>query len=94
LQYEVFGGVNAPYLWVRFKGKKSWDIFQQFLTQFHIITTPGSGFGLGGEGFIRLTAFSSRAKILEATARLKRGTWKKDGPSKNLLWQECFTQPE
>ena len=75
LGYEVFGGVNAPYLWVRFKGQKSWDVFQQFLTQFHIITTPGSGFGLGGEGFIRLTAFGHRKNILEATTRLKRGGW-------------------
>ena len=75
LSYEVFGGVDAPYLWVRFKGQKSWDVFQHFLTQFHIITTPGSGFGLGGEGFIRLTAFGHRENILQATARLKKGTW-------------------
>jgi LL-diaminopimelate aminotransferase len=75
LSYEVFGGVDAPYLWVRFKGRKSWDVFQQFLTQFHIITTPGSGFGLGGEGFIRLTAFGHRENIQQAAARLKRGTW-------------------
>lgn len=75
LGYEVFGGVNAPYLWVRCKGQKSWDVFQQFLTQFHIITTPGSGFGLGGEGFIRLTAFGHRENILQAAARLNKGTW-------------------
>lgn len=68
---EVFGGVNAPYLWVRFKGQSSWDIFQQFLEQCHIITTPGAGFGREGEEFIRFTAFGHRATILQATSRLK-----------------------
>lgn len=72
LGYEVFGGVNAPYLWVRFKGQKSWDVFQQFLDQFHIVTTPGSGFGPAGEGFIRFTAFGHREIIVQAAARLKK----------------------
>lgn len=71
LGYDVFGGVNAPYLWVRFKGQKSWDVFQQFLEKFHIITTPGSGFGNQGEEFIRLTAFGRRESILQAVQRLK-----------------------
>lgn len=71
LGHEVFGGVNAPYLWVRFKGKNSWDIFQQFLEKFHIVTTPGSGFGPAGEGYIRLTAFGHRKDILQAANRLK-----------------------
>lgn len=71
LGYEVFGGVNAPYLWVRFKGQNSWDIFQQFLDQFHLVTTPGSGFGPAGDGYIRLTAFGHREHILQAAARLK-----------------------
>lgn len=70
LGYEVFGGVNAPYLWVRFKGQKSWDVFQRFLDQFHLVTTPGSGFGSAGEGYIRLTAFGDREDILQAAARL------------------------
>ena len=70
LGYEVFGGVNAPYLWVRFKGKKSWDVFQQFLEQHHIVTTPGAGFGPAGEGFVRFTAFGHRENILEAVSRL------------------------
>jgi LL-diaminopimelate aminotransferase len=68
--HEVFGGIHAPYLWVRFKGQKSWDVFQQFLEQFHLVTTPGIGFGAGGEGFIRLTAFGHREDILLATDRL------------------------
>jgi LL-diaminopimelate aminotransferase len=71
LGYEVFGGLNAPYLWVRFKGKNSWDVFQQFLEQLHIITTPGAGFGPIGEEYIRFTAFGHRKNILEAAARLK-----------------------
>lgn len=68
---EVFGGVNAPYLWVRFKGQNSWELFQQFLEELHIVTTPGSGFGPEGEGFLRLTAFGSRENVLDAIARLR-----------------------
>jgi LL-diaminopimelate aminotransferase len=69
---EVFGGINAPYLWVRFKGQKSWDVFQQFLDRFHIVTTPGSGFGPTGEEYIRFTAFGHRENILEAASRLQK----------------------
>lgn len=71
LGYEVYGGENAPYLWVRFKGQNSWTVFQQFLDQFHLVTTPGSGFGPAGEEFIRLTAFGHRDIILQAVERLK-----------------------
>lgn len=70
LGHEVFGGVNAPYLWVRFKGQKSWEIFQEFLEKFHIVTTPGSGFGINGEGFMRFSAFGNRENILQAAKRL------------------------
>lgn len=72
LGYEVFGGTNAPYLWVRFKGQKSWDVFQHFLEHYHLVTTPGVGFGPGGEEFIRFTAFGHRENVLEAVTRLKR----------------------
>lgn len=68
--YSVFGGTNAPYLWVQFPGKKSWDVFQEILEKTHIVTTPGSGFGPGGEGFIRISAFGHRSAILEAAHRL------------------------
>lgn len=71
LGHEVFGGVNAPYLWVRFKEQKSWDVFQHFLNRYHIVTTPGSGFGPAGEGFIRFTAFGRRENILQAVRRLQ-----------------------
>lgn len=69
---EIFGGENAPYLWVQFKGRHSWDVFQELLEKFHLVTTPGSGFGASGEHFIRLTAFGSRNTILEAVDRLKK----------------------
>lgn len=71
LPFEVYGGKNAPYVWVRCPGKRSWDIFQTFLEEIQIICTPGSGFGPSGEGFIRLSAFGKREHILEATARFK-----------------------
>jgi LL-diaminopimelate aminotransferase len=70
LGYEVFGGKHAPYLWIRFKGQKSWDKFQHFLEKYHLLTTPGSGFGKEGEGFIRVTAFNKRKNILAAVERL------------------------
>lgn len=71
LGYEVFGGTNAPYLWVRFKGQKSWDVFQHFLEHYHLVTTPGVGFGPGGDEYIRFTAFGHRKNVLEAVSRLK-----------------------
>lgn len=70
LGFEVFGGVHAPYLWVRFRGRKSWDIFQEFLEKYHIVCVPGSGFGPSGEGFVRFTTFGKRDKVLEAMDRL------------------------
>lgn len=68
---EVYGGTDAPYLWVRFRGRKSWDLFQEFLEEAHLVTTPGSGFGPAGEEFIRMTAFGHREVIVEATKRLE-----------------------
>ncbi|MCI21153.1 LL-diaminopimelate aminotransferase chloroplastic-like, partial [Trifolium medium] len=66
-----YGGKNAPYVWVRFPGSKSWDVFAGILENTHIITIPGSGFGPGGEGYIRLSAFGQRDSIIEASERLK-----------------------
>jgi len=71
LGFQVYGGRNAPYVWVRFPGRKSWDIFAEILEKAHIVTTPGSGFGPGGEGFIRVSAFGHRENIVEAARRLK-----------------------
>ncbi|MGE5196406.1 MAG: LL-diaminopimelate aminotransferase, partial [Anaerolineae bacterium] len=67
---KVFGGVHAPYLWTFFKGRKSWDVFQEFLEECHILTIPGVGFGQAGEGFVRFSALSKRQHIEEAIDRL------------------------
>lgn len=69
---EVYGGTDSPYVWVRFPGRRSWDMFAEILDKTHVITVPGSGFGPGGEGFIRVSAFNSRDRVLEAAARLKK----------------------
>lgn len=68
--YSVYGGENAPYLWVAFPGKSSWETFQFLLHNAHLIATPGVGFGPSGEGYVRLSALGSRENILEATKRL------------------------
>lgn len=68
---KAYGGVNAPYVWVHFPGRKSWDVFNEILEKTHIITVPGSGFGPGGEEYTRVTAFGHRECILEASSRLR-----------------------
>ena len=68
---ENYGGINAPYIWASFPNKKSWDVFEEILEKCHVVTTPGSGFGPAGEGFIRFSAFGHREDILEAVERLK-----------------------
>ncbi len=67
---EVYGGDNAPYVWVRFPGKKSWDIFDAVLRKCHVVCTPGAGFGPAGESFIRFSSFGHRDEIKEASRRL------------------------
>lgn len=67
---QIFGGTHAPYLWAHFPGRKSWDVFAELLEKLHLLTTPGIGFGPGGEGFIRFSAFGHRENILEAKKRL------------------------
>ncbi|KAL2326014.1 hypothetical protein Fmac_025072 [Flemingia macrophylla] len=63
--------LDAPYVWVHFPGRSSWDVFSEILEKTHVITTPGSGFGPGGEGFVRVSAFGHRENILEACRRFK-----------------------
>jgi LL-diaminopimelate aminotransferase len=72
LGFKTYGGVNAPYVWVQFPGRSSWEVFEEILTKANIVTTPGSGFGPGGEGFVRASAFGHRENILEAIERLKK----------------------
>ncbi len=68
--YEVYSGDNAPFLWVRFPGRDSWEVFEELLNKKHLVTTPGAGFGASGEGFVRFSAFGNREQIREAAARL------------------------
>ncbi|MEO7934125.1 MAG: LL-diaminopimelate aminotransferase [Chthoniobacterales bacterium] len=68
----VFGGVNAPYIWVRTpNGESSWEIFDHFLQNLNVVITPGAGFGSNGEGYFRISAFNSRANVLEVARRIK-----------------------
>jgi LL-diaminopimelate aminotransferase len=72
----VYGGANAPYIWVRgSEGMTSWEIFDKVLSEAHIVVTPGSGFGPAGEGYFRISAFNSRANAIEAAARLRSLRW-------------------
>ncbi len=71
LEFKVFGGTSAPYLWIKVPGLSSWEAFQMLLDNAQIVSTPGSGFGEAGEGFIRLSAFGSRENILEAIKRIE-----------------------
>lgn len=70
--FEVFGGVNAPYVWVKTPaGTSSWDFFDQLLTRTQIVGTPGSGFGASGEGYFRFSAFNSRKNVENAMQRIR-----------------------
>jgi len=68
---EAYFTGNGPYVWAKFPGKKSWDVFDVILDKCHVVTTPGSGFGPAGENFIRFSSFGHRADIEEACRRLK-----------------------
>ena len=67
----VFGGENAPYVWVGCPaGLSSWDMFDRMLEKAQVVITPGSGFGSAGEGYFRISAFNSRANVAEVCRRL------------------------
>lgn len=69
----VFGGVNAPYVWVRTpEGVGSWEFFDRLLERAHVVGTPGAGFGACGEGYLRLSAFGTRDRIEEAVERIRK----------------------
>ena len=73
LGLKVYGGVNAPYVWLKTPGNlSSWDFFDKLLQQAHLVGTPGSGFGASGEGYFRLSAFNSRANVEEAARRFAK----------------------
>ena len=68
----VFGGVNAPYVWVGCPaGVTSWQMFDKMLNEANVVITPGSGFGGAGEGYFRISAFNSRANVEEVCTRIK-----------------------
>lgn len=73
LGYTVYGGANAPYLWVATpKGVGSWEFFDRLLHESHVVCTPGAGFGPSGEGYVRLTAFGLPENVKEALERIAR----------------------
>ncbi len=70
--YEVYGGVNAPYIWLKTPEKMtSWDFFDYLLEKANVVGTPGCGFGPSGEGYFRLTAFGSYENTVAALERIK-----------------------
>ena len=73
---RVFGGANAPYIWVRTPADlTSWQAFDKILNEANVVITPGSGFGRAGEGWFRISAFNSRANAEEVARRLKTLRW-------------------
>lgn len=69
--FQVFGGVNSPYLWLKTpQGCTSWQFFDRLLNNVHVVGTPGAGFGPSGEGYLRLTAFGQREDCIEAMKRI------------------------
>jgi LL-diaminopimelate aminotransferase len=73
---SIYGGVNAPYIWVRGPERStSWEIFDRVLNEANIVITPGSGFGSAGEGYFRISAFNSRANAEDAAQRFAAMRW-------------------
>jgi LL-diaminopimelate aminotransferase len=69
--YRCTGGDNSPYIWINTK-TSSWDFFDMMLSKLGIVCTPGEGFGMCGEGFIRLSAFNSRENVIKAMDRFSK----------------------
>ncbi len=73
LGYQVYGGINAPYIWLKTpKGIGSWEFFDLLLENANVVGTPGCGFGAAGEGYFRLTAFGDTANVKEALERIAK----------------------
>ncbi len=71
--FTVYGGVNSPYVWLKIpENMTSWQFFDKLLEEVNIVGTPGSGFGLHGEGYFRLTAFGTKENTIEAMERIKK----------------------
>ena len=70
--YTVYGGIDAPYIWLEVPGGlTSWQFFDRLLREAHVVGTPGSGFGACGEGYFRLSAFGLRENVEDAVARIQ-----------------------
>ena len=70
--YTVYGGINAPYIWLKVpEGLTSWEFFDKLLKEANVVGTPGVGFGPSGEGYFRLTAFGTKENTTEAIERIK-----------------------
>ena len=70
--YEVYGGVDSPYVWLKTPGRMtSWEFFDYLLEKAHVVGTPGSGFGPSGEHYFRLTAFGTWENTVRAVDRIK-----------------------
>jgi len=70
--YKVFGGIDAPYIWVKTpRGLKSWEFFDLLLEKANVVVTPGVGFGPSGEGYVRLTAFGKPDDVKDAIERFR-----------------------
>lgn len=73
LKIRTFGGVNAPYVWMRTPNRlSSWEFFDKLLSEAHVVGTPGVGFGPGGEGYFRLAGFGHRENIVRATESIRQ----------------------
>ena len=71
--FTVYGGTNAPYVWVKTKGGlSSWEFFDKVLNEAGVVGTPGSGFGPSGEGYFRFSAFAGRENVIEAMGNIKK----------------------
>ncbi len=76
LGFKVFGGKDAPYVWVNSgRGIKSWDLFDKLLNEANVVGTPGSGFGPSGEGYFRFSSFATYENVVKAMDRLKNLKW-------------------
>jgi len=70
LGYQVYGGINAPYIWLKTPdGIGSWEFFDKLLQKANVVSAPGAGFGPNGEGYLRLTAFGRPDDVKEAMRR-------------------------